>query len=40
VLPAVPTPAPVITGPEFIPPGTGALPPGGQPLEALPEPVR
>ena len=40
VLPAVPTPAPVITGPDFVPPGSGTLPPGGQPLEVLPEPVR
>jgi len=39
VLPAVPTTAPVITGPEFVPSGMGTLPPGGQPLQALPEPV-
>ncbi len=40
VLPAVPTPAPVIAGPEFVPSGMGTLPPGGQPLQALPEPAR
>ena len=36
VLPAVPTPAPVITGPKLVPSGMGTLPPGGQPLQAVP----
>ncbi len=40
VLPAVPTPEPIFRGPELVPTPAGTLPPGGQPLQALPEPAR
>jgi hypothetical protein len=40
LLPAEPTPEPIFPGPELVPTPAAALPPGGQPLQALPEPVR
>lgn len=38
-VPTLPTPTVPQSGPEFIPPGTLTLPPGGQPLQPLPTPV-
>ncbi len=40
VLPAVPTPELIFPGPALVPTPADTLPPGGQPLQAVPEPVQ
>jgi hypothetical protein len=40
MFPAEPMPEPIFPAPELVPAPAGALPPGGQPLQTLPESVR